>query len=74
MNKYTVVGFYAENKEPWVSLVEAESPKHAEKAGVQSILEKSTPLYPLCVVAVFEGHVEGNQSKDEVSTWSLFYD
>lgn len=69
MKPYTVVGFYADNQQPWVTFVEAGHPKAAAKKGVTQLYDNGSygvELEDIFVVEVFEGHLQGKLGNQKV--------
>ena len=60
--KYTVVGYWRDNNQPWVEWAEAETPKEAAQKAVSGA-ESSDDLV---VVDVFEGHHMGKLKNETV--------
>jgi hypothetical protein len=64
---YTVIGFYADNQQPWMAFVGATSPKAAAKLGIKTVYdngESGAELEDMFVVEVVEGQrpgILGNQ-------------
>ena len=67
IKKYTVVGYYDDNYQPYVGWHEATSPEEAAKAAAKVTDDEG--LYPLQVVEVFEGELVGKLDNETV--WSL---
>lgn len=59
---YTVIGFYADNIQPWMTYVKASSPKAAAKLGIKTIYdngEGGAELMDMRVVEVVKGQCPG---------------
>ena len=55
---YTVIGFYADNMQPWITFIEASSPKAAAKLGIKTIYDNGNggaELNDIRVVEVVNG-------------------
>ena len=67
MEDYTVIGFYADNQQPWIAFVVAGTPKAAAKKGIKTVWdngESGAVLEDMFVVEVVDGQrhgVLGNQ-------------
>jgi hypothetical protein len=67
MKDFTVIGFYADNQQPWMAFVRATSPKAAAKLGIKTVYdngESGAELEDMFVVEIVEGQrhgVLGNQ-------------
>lgn len=62
MKHYTVIGFYSDNNQPWMSFVKAGSPKVAAKKGIKAVYdngESGAELEDMFVVEVVEGKRHG---------------
>jgi hypothetical protein len=63
MKLHTVVGFYADNHQPWVQFIEgASSAKAAAKKGINQLYDNGecgADLNDIFVVEVFAGHLQG---------------
>jgi hypothetical protein len=71
MKKYTVIGFYADNQQPWMSFVEASSPKAAAKKGIKTVYdngESGAELQDMFVIEVLAGQQYGLLGNQKVSS------
>jgi len=71
VKKYTVVGFYADNQQPWISFVEAVSPKVAARKGIRQLYDNGScgaALEDIFVVEVLAGHNQGLLGNQKVSS------
>ena len=62
MKDYTVIGFYADNQQPWMAFVVAGTPKAAVKKGIKTVYdngESGAELEDMFVVEVVEGQCHG---------------
>jgi hypothetical protein len=62
MKDYTVIGFYGDNKQPWMSFVVASSSKAAAKKGIKTTYdngESGAELEDMFVVEVVAGQMYG---------------
>jgi hypothetical protein len=71
MNKraYTVIGFYADNNQPWMAFVKSSSPKAAAKLGIKMVYdngESGANLEDMFVVEVVEGQRHGELGNQKV--------
>lgn len=65
IKKYTVIGIYEDNHQPWATFVKAKSPIEAASFGVEDMIKLNEPVDQedrryiagnLLVVSVIEGH------------------
>jgi hypothetical protein len=71
VKKYTVVGFYADNQQPWITFVEAASPKIAARKGIRQLYDNGScgaALEDIFVVEVLAGHNQGLLGNQKVSS------
>lgn len=58
--KFTVIGYYKDNDQPWVSFTEAATPQGAAEMALKDILRRNQWsldfLGDIFVVGVFKGH------------------
>ena len=72
MKKYTVVGMYADNQQPWVQHVKADDPQAAAAEGCRSLMTDPEVVADednLFVVEVFEGHHMGCLGNEAVESY-----
>lgn len=57
MKGYTVVGYYADNNQPWVEFAEADSAKEAAEQAVDQLIERDSSIMgqDVRIVEAFEG-------------------
>ena len=70
-NYYTVTGFYADSKQPWITFVDASSPRAAAKKGITQLYDNGScgaNLNDIFVVEVFAGHNQGLLGNQKVSS------
>ena len=67
LGRFTVVGFYTDNHQPWIELVEAKDPQEAAKNAVHSLaaLNDMDPA-SISVIDVFEGKHSGVLNNETV--------
>jgi hypothetical protein len=71
MKKFTVIGLYADNQQPWMSFVEAGHPKAAAKKGITQLYDNGScgaELEDIFVVEVIAGHNQGLLGNQKVSS------
>ena len=71
MKKCTVIGFYADNQQPWITFVEASSPKIAARKGIRQLYDNGScgaELEDIFVVEVLAGHNQGLLGNQKVSS------
>jgi hypothetical protein len=71
VENYTVIGFYADNQQPWIIFVEASSPKVAARKGIRKLYDNGScgaELEDIFVVEVFVGHHQGLLGNQKVSS------
>ena len=68
--RYTVIGIYGDNQQPWMTFVEeASSPKDAARKGIHNVHGEgveNVPLSEILVVEVFEGYIPGVLGNDSI--------
>ena len=64
MKKWTVIGYYIDNDQPWMVFVEAETPV---AAAIAAIAKQKTQSDQAAVVEVLEGHQDGHLCNETVA-------
>jgi hypothetical protein len=62
MTKYTVVGFYEDNSQPYIAHVTASTPTRAASKAKSKAVKGTCGSTRLCVVDVFVGHHRGHKA------------
>lgn len=73
MNKYTVIGFYRDNEQPFIQHVTAKDPKAAAVVAVCSLSLEEDYDGDLNVVEVLEGHHMGVLANEQIVEEQEFF-
>ena len=61
MNKYTIVGYYRDNNQPFVGHIKAATPQQAAKQALEKAADQNLDLY---VVEAFKGYRQGQLANE----------
>lgn len=69
MKTYTVIGFYADNQQPWIEYAPGKTPKQAAVKAVRDLSDRNgTDPSDMFIVEVIEGEHQGCLSNETVFT------
>lgn len=78
--RYTVVGYYSDNSQPWIQWVDAQTPRKAALAAIREIIADNKrggihmEVSTIIAVECFEGHQYGRLENDETGNKDHFMD